>query len=170
MARVNLKEGIVAALLCSLSAMCLAQPSEQKLETPAGPKRANVGVGVIIGDPIGPTMKGWIDHQDALVGAAAWNTYDGSYHIHVDYVRHGHKTIKFTNRPGEFSVYVGAGLRLAEDKDEDFHVGFRLPVGLNYMAKSVPMETFLEFVTTVDATPDVEMDFGAAFGIRYWVR
>lgn len=155
---------LTAALLMVWPVLCFAEVAKTK----ATAKQAGFGLGIIVGAPTGPSFKKWLDQQDALASGVAWSFDDDTFDLHVDYVRHKHRIVESKDLPGLFSLYYGGGVRIKEDRD--FHVGVRVPIGVTYLAKSVPVETFFELVPILDLSPSTDLELDAGLGVRYWFK
>ena len=147
--------------------------------TSASAQDSGFGIGLIVGEPTGISMKGWLDGEHAIAGALAWSLgHGGVFHLHADYLIH--KMDLITVGKGKLPLYFGPGLRLRFwngdrywHKKEWHHgatttVAFRFPVGLNYLFDGAPVDLFFELVPTLDLVPATW--FGVDFGIggRYW--
>ena len=47
-------------------------------------------------------------------------------------------------------------------------MGIRIPIGLDYMFESAPVDIFGEIVPILDLVDKTELNFGAAIGVRYF--
>lgn len=131
-------------------------------------KKNGFGLGVIIGEPTGPTFKVWTGNNTAIDGALAWSLGgNDDVHLHMDYLIHdfGIATVE----KGRLPLYYGIGGRIKfnDGRGED-QFGVRVPVGLAYLFANSPMELFFEIVPIVDLVPDTELDFNGGIGIRYY--
>ena len=138
------------------------------------------GLGFILGEPTGISLKGWLDDRHAIDGAVAWSLGHGSsMHVHADYLFHKFEVIKVSK--GKLPIYYGPGIRLRfwgdeghwhngewhhEDGNLDFAV--RFPIGLNYQFGSDPLDVFLEVVPSLGLIPSTYVDFDGGLGMRYW--
>ena len=88
------------------------------------------GLGVIAGEPTGISFKTWIDQRSAIDAAMAWSMDgDPDLHIHGDYLWHFFDP--FPVERGQLPLYVGVGLRMRFDDDnDDDRFGVRIPVGI----------------------------------------
>jgi len=126
----------------------------------------NFGLGVIIGEPTGISMKYWNGRTTAIDGAIAWSFGDESaFHLHADYLIHAFEVIKVSE--GALPLYYGIGGRLKFQKKED-QLGIRIPLGMAYYFSKAPLDIFLELVPILELIPSTEFDFNAAIGIRYY--
>lgn len=127
----------------------------------------NFGLGIIIGEPTGPSFKAWTGANTAIDGAAAWSLDDNnSFHLHLDYLIHNN-AIKLDK--GSMPLYFGIGGRMefVEHGDDDI-IGVRIPLGAEYMPHKTPLGIFLEIVPVLNLIPDSEMDMEGAIGIRLY--
>src|SRR5690606_14182486 len=69
------------------------------------------GAGIILGEPTGISVKGWIAEDRAIDGALAWSLRGGSYFsIHADHLFHNMTLIRLNK--GRLPLYYGPGARL----------------------------------------------------------
>lgn len=131
-----------------------------------------VGLGFIIGEPTGLSLKYWLDEERAIDGAAAWSySENDSFQLHGDYLIHDYELLDAREMP----VYYGIGARLKLKDDEgrgrnedDAIFGIRVPVGITYLFDDAPLDLFFEIVPVLDIAPDVELDINAAVGLRFY--
>ncbi len=139
--------------------------SQSKAQSTSG-----FGLGIIIGEPTGVSFKGWLDNKSAVDGAVAWSFLNnGSFHVHVDYLRH----VNIETTPsGEFNFHCGIGGRLKaknnNDANSDSRFGARIPLGLDYNFASEPIELFVEVAPVLDFTPKTDASFNWALGVRFY--
>lgn len=134
--------------------------------------RSGLGVGIIIGEPTGLTLKTWTGSTTAFDLAAAWSFSDeGSFHVHADYLIHSFSV--FNVSKGSLPFYYGVGGRikfLDKNKfEDDAKIGVRIPLGLAYHFSSFQGEIFLEGVPLVDLIPETDFTFNAALGFRIYL-
>jgi hypothetical protein len=124
------------------------------------------GVGIIIGEPTGISLKNWTSQRTAIDAGVAWGFgRKGALHLHADYLIHEYELIK-TNY-GQLPIYYGIGGRILLSGDS--RIGVRGVVGLDYMFEKVPLDIFLEIVPIFDLVPSTELGFNAGIGIRYFL-
>lgn len=132
------------------------------------------GVGIIVGEPTGFSVKKWIGKDRAIDGAAAWSlSGDHSLQIHADYLFHNFDLIRPGNINGRLPVYFGIGGRTSFNDSSHNHdtlVGVRLPVGISYLPAKAPVEMFIELAPIMDIVPSTDLEISAALGIRYYFR
>lgn len=159
---------IITGLAASLAiSYCTAQDS-------------GFGLGFILGEPTGLSMKGWVNGTQAIDGALAWSLVgSGSFHAHVDYLFHNYNLI--TVKKGRLPLYYGPGIRTrawhrhGHRHGREWHydhdhadLGVRFPVGLNYQFASAPIDVFLEVVPSMNVLPATYFDVDAGLGMRFW--
>ena len=133
------------------------------------------GLGVVLGDPTGLSMKYWTSRENAVSAALAFGTfhhhYDNYYYndetdvyLHVNYLWHNFGLLPVQR--GQLPVYWGAGGRLYFG--HDFALGVRGCGGLEYLPVA-PIDIFLELGLVIDFMgnhPGADGDLG--IGIRYF--
>jgi len=146
------------------------------LALPASAQDEGFGIGVIIGEPTGLSLKKWVSRTAAIDGAIAWafdpNT---SFHVHADYLIHDYDLVK--PDVGALPLYAGIGARLkfqderrGRHRDSRTRTGVRIPLGMNYHFAQAPVDLFLEIVPILDLTPRTDVSLNAAIGARYFFR
>jgi len=149
---------IAAILLAGLSANTYA--------------KQDLGLGVIVGEPTGLSLKYWLDEDRAIDAAAAWS-FSGhdSFQLHADYLFHRFDIFETGEVTGKMPLYYGLGARVKDkDKDDDTVFGLRIPLGITYLFADAPFDLFAELVPIVDLAPDVDVDINAAIGFRFYFK
>ncbi len=127
--------------------------------------QGNFGLGIILGEPTGVSMKLWLTERTAIDAAAAWSFSDeAAFHLHADYLFHNFDLI--TVEEGRLPVHFGIGGRVKFE--DDSRLGVRIPVGLTYIFDGAPIDIFFEVVPILDLVPDTEFEFNAAIGARFF--
>ncbi len=141
----------------------------------AGP----LGIGVILGEPTGLTGKFWRDGSSAYDLGIAWSFNDFLL-IYGDILFHWSELPLRTSRDREFRPYIGGGLVLlisTEDnrKDERYFtddgsvgLGFRVPLGIEWRPRDVPVGVFGELVPGIGLVPSTFGFIQGGIGIRYY--
>lgn len=125
------------------------------------------GLGVILGEPTGVSVKGWISSQSAFDAAFAWSfRRDGFLHMHADYLWHFQDIVNTSQR---VNPYIGIGGRIAA-RDGSAVVGARIPFGIAWIPSDSPVDIFLEIAPIIDLTPDTEINANGGLGIRFYFR
>ncbi len=149
------KAAIVLALLVVCSGMSFAQSGK-------------VGVGVILGEPSGLSLKFRTSSTTAFDAGLAWSfASPGSLHLHGDFIFHNYNL--FTVEKGLVALYYGIGGRVKFISGEaDTRIGARIPIGLVYEFEEAPVDLFIEIVPMLDFYPETEGGIAGAIGIRYF--
>jgi len=134
----------------------------------------NFGLGLIIGDPTGLSMKGFLTQDTAIDGAVGLGVLGGdTLHIHADFL--WHFEVKRWDAAA-LQLYLGVGPKLGlvghphPHPPDDHHrlfFGARGPFGLAVMFNA-PFDVFLEVAAGLWIVQEVRFDLDAAIGGRYW--
>jgi hypothetical protein len=127
------------------------------------------GVGLIIGEPTGASVKYFLNDTIAVDAAAGWSTHD-----HTDFYTHGdilwHCFNLIPVQRGRLPVYFGVGaLARFRDHNEDNQVGIRAPIGVSYLFDNVPIDVFAEIAPAIDVAPSVRGEVTGGVGVRFWL-
>lgn len=125
----------------------------------------NFGIGLMLGEPTGISVKSWNRDRTAFGIGAAWSLSgrNEAIHLHADYLVHS--WFSGVDR-GRLAFYYGIGGRIIFA--DDATAGVRIPLGLNYVFENAPFDLFVEAVPILDLTPDTELAGNGAVGIRYY--
>ncbi|HDS02687.1 MAG TPA: hypothetical protein ENN72_03150 [Firmicutes bacterium] len=129
----------------------------------AGPY--DFGIGFVLGEPTGVTVKYWNSEKSAFDGAIAWSfSGEKKLHLHADYLVHSLNAYTIDKAP--FHLYYGIGVRIKfSDKTR---LGSRIPLGTSYTPTSAPLEIFCEVIPLLDLVPDTDFQLNAGLGLRYY--
>ncbi|MBN2401572.1 MAG: DUF3996 domain-containing protein [Spirochaetes bacterium] len=131
------------------------------------------GGGFILGDPSGLTAKLFLDEIYAVDCGIGPSAYDGFY-LYGDFMRHfpGLFPVK------ELSLYIGIGAGFhnhdkqynnrRHDDDEGNSLEVRMPFGVEYTFKDVPVGIFLEIAPSTEIIPDFDFHLRGGTGARYY--
>ncbi len=141
------------ALVLVLPAACQAQDE-------------GFGLGLIVGEPTGISLKQWTGPRTALAGGVAWSFLDdAALHVHGDYLIHAtHRSREWRQRS---PFYYGVGARLKAE-DDDTWLGVRVPLGAAFFFNDAPIDFFVEAAPLMDLMPETEFRINAAIGARYY--
>lgn len=127
-----------------------------------------MGIGVIVGEPTGLSLKTWLHPSTAFALGVAWSfEREDALNLTGDYLIHNYNT--FPVSKGRLPFYYGIGARLKLG-DPDSSVGIRVPVGIEYLFQNHPMDLFFELVPIMDITPRTEFGLNASIGARYFFQ
>ena len=141
----------------------------------AAAEGSGTGLGFILGEPTGLSVKQWLAPNSAVDAAAAWSFIGGysALHLHADLLWHSYV---FPVTVGELPLYYGIGgrVKLAGNDnsrtDDDLRLGVRVPVGIEYLFDGAPLGAFLEAVPMLDLLPATGFNYNGAIGLRYYFR
>ncbi|MBI2375032.1 MAG: hypothetical protein HYV07_13630 [Deltaproteobacteria bacterium] len=134
------------------------------------PPASPLGLGIILGDPTGLTLKSRLSQRNALqlhVGFAFGDEKKGRLSLILDYLFH------FTGIPvesaGVLAPYLGIGgkLVLRESRD-DVLFGVRVPIGLAFFIRSVPIEIAVEVAVGIHLIPETSALVDGGLMGRYY--
>lgn len=145
-----------------------------------GAQGKDFGFGIIIGDPLGGTIKYWFNSQNAL-DADIGGSYFGSPRIDVDYLWHfdafQSRIVKlYAGAGGALGFGRGSSGFLYKDERGRFYVregngvglGIRGLFGLNVIPARTPLEIFFQFGVLVGLAPDVGSAVDLGLGLRFY--
>lgn len=136
-------------------------PDDTKAQVGPGDDE-NFGIGVMIGEPTGISVKSWNNARSAFDIGAAWSlTETESLHMHADLLIHS-----WFADTENLAFYYGFGGRVIFT--DPAHAGVRVPIGLNFVFPEVSFDIFVEAAPILDFTPDTELAGNGAVGIRYY--
>lgn len=125
------------------------------------------GVGLVLGEPTGVSLKYFFNDVVAIDGAVGWGFYhETDPYLHSDVL--WHKNDLFSVSKGQLSLYGGVGGRVKFRDHADDRFGVRVPVGVSYFFENSPVDVFAEVAPILDFTPVVQGGFSAGMGVRYW--
>lgn len=136
----------------------------------AQPVPGHVGVGLILGEPVGADVKYWVSDEMAVDGAVGWSDYDHSdLYVQGDVLWHKFDLINFSPGNGKLPVYFGVG-GLFRDRTHgrSNDVGVRVPVGVAYIFDNLPIDIFAEIGPALDVAPDIHGEITGGIGVRFW--
>jgi hypothetical protein len=141
------------------------------LAAAASAQLSGTGIGFVLGEPTGLSLKSWLSGNSAITVGAAWSfQHDGSLFLWADYTIHSFD-ITHSGSDRSLAFYYGLGGKASfidnndgEGNDgNDVVIGARVPLGLMIPLRHHPVDFFVEVVPTIDLTPDT--DFGVNGGI-----
>lgn len=143
-------------------------------------KLGDVGFGFMVGSTSGITAKFWTNDVNAFdVGVGFQNAYAA---FMSDYLWHWRKAFPHSENKDlgrSFVPYLGVGFiggfggfggytNSFYQTSQNFGFGARVPIGMEYMPRSLPIGIFAELDPGVGFIPDGFTFFAANFGGRYY--
>lgn len=162
-----------------ISAASLALASQARADTVVvtTPERhsyedRDVGVGAILGDPTAVGVKFRFDDNNALQLGLGWGFVDpfgDRFTMMLDYLVHFTVLSRDTWKTGLLQPYVGIGAKLGF-REEPYTTAFggRVPLGLAFMVREVPLEVFFEVAPGVVLFPGVRPSVDGGLGARFY--
>jgi hypothetical protein len=121
------------------------------------------GVGLIIGDPLGVTVKYWLDTRSAWDFALGSQLSLAGVGVHADYLYH----IPVISDTPEAPLYVGGGAFLGGGGNQ-FNAGLRGVVGMTYIFEE-PFDIFMQLSPTLAVSPNFDFYFTFSIGGRIYL-
>lgn len=146
--------------VCIVALLAGLRPDHARAQGTGG----DFGIGVMLGEPTGISVKSWLTDNTAFDVGAAWSIagQGEALHMHADYLRHSW----FPQNP-QLAFYYGIGGRVLFA--DDAKAGVRAPLGLSYLFEELPFDLFMEAVPIIDVHPEVRLAGNGAVGIRYYI-
>lgn len=121
------------------------------------------GVGLIIGDPTGVTVKYWLNAQNAWEFSLGSQLSLAGVGAHADYLLH----IPVISDAPEAPIYIGGGAFLGGGGDQ-FTAGLRGVAGMTYIF-SEPFDIFMQLSPTLTVSPRIDFYFTFSIGGRIYL-
>lgn len=124
------------------------------------------GIGGIIGDPDGISVKAWLSESTAIAGAISVDLGENYswLSVHADFLK---QNTVVTWEEALLQTHYGGGVRIVSGDFQDY-IALRAPVGIDVNAIDAPVEVFMEVVPTIDVDPEFYFYFSGAMGFRYF--
>jgi len=138
----------------------------------AAPARAqearNFGLGLIIGDPTGLSLKGFLSADHAIDGAVGLGLIGGhDLIVQADFLwlfpLH-----RWSSATLDMHLGVGPKLGIKNKGEDEVRIGARGPFGVSVMFLEAPFDVFAEVAAGLWILKDVKLDVDVAIGGRYW--
>lgn len=145
---------IIPAIILFISANCFAQSH-------------GTGVGIMVGQPTGLTLKTWVSKTSAIALGGAYNFKNEGVQVQADYLYHFMNAFPITM--GRIPVYTGIGGTISYKKNSsDPDYGIRLPVGFSYFMPASKFDLFVEADPVIIIKPESRVSLNGNVGIRYF--
>jgi len=138
----------------------------------ASAQLSGTGIGIIVGEPTGLSLKSWLSAKTALTVGAAWSfRNDGSLLLWADYTLHSFNITRSAD-PRSLAFYYGIGGKVGfvdrNDTKNETVIGARIPLGLMLPIGTSPVAVFLEVVPTLDLSPDTDFGVNGGIGVHFF--
>jgi len=163
-------------MIClALAAPAVAAPSKSAskkttttIQLAGKPADGPMGIGVFLGQPTGVTFEMDLSDTSWLDFKATWSFAGG--HGGFNILLQGNYEYAFPDllaiEQVTFTPFVGGGV-FANVYDGGASIGVRVPAGLSYRFRNVPLELFLEVGLDMNLIPVFGLDGSGGLGIRY---
>ncbi len=130
-------------------------------------QRENTGLGIMLGEPTGISIKHWISENNALNLGLAYSlvTSESKFSFHFDYIKH---TGNFIDTDEDIPLYYGFGIRYKFIDGKKSNVGARGVIGTVWINKELPFDVFFEVAPVFDLIPSTSLGIDMAIGGRYY--
>jgi hypothetical protein len=171
---------LIAILVVGLTA---SAPAHADGWGPSYVGKRKFGLGIELGEPTGLTGKLFIAPSNAIdfgLGEQYHQYYAGDgLHIYADYL--WHPAVLTRADAFDLPFYVGVGGRIwffdyncpaNGPCDQSAAFGVRVPVGISFDFRRVPLDIFVQAVPTLDFFEhyrhDIYLDIDFSVGVRFW--
>ncbi len=161
---------VVSALSMSAAAAPKKSAPAKKvtIEIPSKSADGPMGIGVFLGQPTGITFEMDLSASSWLDFKAAWNLAGGNSGFSI--LLQGNYEYAFpgiiTMGEESFTPFVGGGA-VVNVYDGGVGLGARVPAGVSYRFRTVPLELFIELGLDVYLVPATDIGFSGGLGARY---
>ncbi len=127
---------------------------------------AKLGLGFVLGEPTGLSLKLWRTQGPSYVFVMG---VEGAhhFHFHTDFVWH----FPLASDPSlNFLLFLGPSVEIEEvgpKDDEDIALGPRFVIGPELLFSKVPLDLFFDFAVGFHVVPDFDEDLDFGVGLRF---
>lgn len=163
----------VLALVVLSAAPAHAEDEAEGSGTGRGTDKGTIGIGIIVGEPVGISARLYLKDDQALQAAVGSAFIGGGFQVHADYAFHPY--VLQTRDSFVLATYIGPGVRLIQysdgRNDSFFALGLRAVGGLLFDFKN-PLDAFIEVAGVFEyGFQDGEglgVALNAGAGVRYY--
>ena len=129
----------------------------------------DLGVGAILGEPSGLSIKYWTSESNAIDFAVGYSfmSLGSGLGLHIDYLYHVNDLIESEYK---LPVYYGFGIRFSFPDNENTVFGARGVLGVLWYPENLPVDLFAELTPSFRLMPSAALDFGFGIGCRYYIK
>ncbi len=131
------------------------------------------GIGAAVGAPETLTLTGklYVNRYYAFDAMLNLGAFGGKVYAHSDFLFPWERLFRAMDQ--QFDGYYGVGGTWnydadADDDDDLYSVGIRLPFGITTLYRSIDVEAFAEAALAVDVMPSTNTVFQVYIGARYY--
>ena len=148
-----MKSTLLVLIMCFLSASVMASEGD-------------MGVGAMVGSPIGVSSKYWLGESSAVDGGIGFSLGSKTnMSVHSDFLLHSMGALVL-NDTQLLDLYAGLGGRIKFA--DEISVGLRIPVGIAHMVQDKNADMFAEIAPVIDFISRTGVDLNAIIGARYY--
>ncbi len=126
------------------------------------------GLGVVLIDPTGLSANYYYEKQRSFAGALGWS--DDHLRLNLDHLWYRRDIIVIDRTP--IDLYFGVGGRLYQHEkrngDNESEIGVRVPVGVAYIFRKIPIQLFGELGPALIIVDDSAFIIDIAIGGRFY--
>jgi hypothetical protein len=169
----------IALLAAAALGIGTQSAAAQEMGSEPGAEKGTFGVGLIIGEPTGVSMKLYLSDDQAIDGAVGFTAVASGIHAHADYL--WHPWIVEERESFVIPIYLGPGVRLLQrdrgrGADDGLQIGLRGVAGFLFDFTEIPLDVFAEvaiigdlrFATDDDDYNGLGVSLNAGLGARYY--
>ena len=127
-----------------------------------------LGLGLIISDPSGVSLKWFRSEKLAFDGEISWDfsLHHSYFYFHADYLKQKPVGIS-SKRNLKMLLYYGVGGCFTASGEES-GLGVRIPFGICLMPAAFPVDVFAEIAGNIDILPYFSFSLKSGIGGRYF--
>ena len=126
-----------------------------------------LGIGIVIGEINGLSLKNWISYNNALQFDATWNLNYGGIGVGAAYLIHNFHLLEADYN--KFPMYFGIK-GWVDFAPGGVEAGIQVPLGISWVPRNAPIDVFLQIEPGISVIPAVAFAPGWGLGIRYWLK
>jgi hypothetical protein len=126
------------------------------------------GLGVVLIDPTGLSANYYYERQKSLAAALGWSSKH--LRLNLDHLWYRRDIIVIDKTP--IDLYYGVGGRFYQHEkrngDNESEIGVRVPVGVAYIFRKIPVQVFGELSPALIVVDDSAFVIDISIGARYY--
>jgi hypothetical protein len=121
------------------------------------------GVGAIIGEPTGISLKMWTSRSTAVDAAIAYSIFSRNIYLHTNYLIQANNV--FHSRDVLIPLYFGFGGRIILSNNS--RIGIKGALGIEFIPYKAPFDIFMEIAPYMDLIPATGFGINGGIGMRF---